>query len=110
MKNKNKEKSQIRVIYLPLQRKQNEECVPDGLATIDPQNNIQAAGVPCQAFIGYFINDISKNESIRKEGALLKSIDKFCPQYDKFFLMFYLLILKSYQANYLLKVYLKSYF
>ncbi|XP_043673979.1 uncharacterized protein LOC122631868 isoform X1 [Vespula pensylvanica] len=62
------------------QRKQNEECVPDGLATIDPQNNIQAAGVPCQAFIGYFINDISKNESIRKEGALLKSINKFCPQ------------------------------
>ncbi|XP_043673981.1 uncharacterized protein LOC122631868 isoform X3 [Vespula pensylvanica] len=62
------------------QGKQNEECVPDGLATIDPQNNIQAAGVPCQAFIGYFINDISKNESIRKEGALLKSINKFCPQ------------------------------
>lgn len=61
-------------------KKQNEECVPDGLATIDPQNNIQAAGVPCQAFIGYFINDISKNESIRKEGALLKSINKFCPQ------------------------------
>lgn len=69
------------------------------MATVDPQNNIQAAGVPCQAFIGYFINDISKNESIRKEGALLKSINKFCPQYDKFSLIFSLLNFKSYQVN-----------
>ncbi|XP_035741086.1 uncharacterized protein LOC118449953 isoform X1 [Vespa mandarinia] len=61
-------------------KKENEKCVFDGLATIDPQNDIQAAGVPCQAFIGYFINDIAKNESIRKEGALFKSINKFCPQ------------------------------
>ncbi|KAI4503946.1 hypothetical protein M0802_001349 [Mischocyttarus mexicanus] len=57
-----------------------EKCVFDALATIDPQNDIQAAGVPCQAFLGYFINEISKNDSIHKEKPLLKSINSFCPR------------------------------
>ncbi|KAI4482709.1 hypothetical protein M0804_008562 [Polistes exclamans] len=62
------------------QGKENEKCVLDALATIDPQNDIQAAGVPCQVFLGYFINEISKNDSIHKGEALLKSINSFCPR------------------------------
>ncbi|XP_043494860.1 uncharacterized protein LOC122519468 [Polistes fuscatus] len=61
-------------------KKENEKCVLDALATIDPQNDIQAAGVPCQVFLGYFINEISKNDSIHKGEALLKSINSFCPR------------------------------
>ncbi|XP_015191053.1 PREDICTED: uncharacterized protein LOC107074290 [Polistes dominula] len=61
-------------------KKENEKCVLDALATIDPKNDIQAAGVPCQIFLGYFINEISKNDSIRKGEILLKSINSFCPR------------------------------
>ncbi|KAK2576342.1 hypothetical protein KPH14_005699 [Odynerus spinipes] len=61
-------------------KKDNKDCVPDKLATVDPKNNIQASGIPCQSFVGYFINDISKNGSISKEDALSETINKFCPK------------------------------
>lgn len=60
--------------------KETEHFIPDKLATIDPKNNIQATGIPCQSFVGYFINDISKNAPMRKEDALAETIKKFCPK------------------------------
>lgn len=68
----------LRYISQFMCKKNDEDCIPDELATIDPKNNIQAAGIACQSFVGYFINEISKNESLREVDALTGTIKKFC--------------------------------
>ncbi|XP_076680894.1 uncharacterized protein LOC143375553 isoform X1 [Andrena cerasifolii] len=55
------------------------ECLPDKLATIEPENGIQATGVPCQAFVGFLLQEISKGH-LRGKYTLKDAVDKYCPR------------------------------
>ncbi|XP_006611019.1 uncharacterized protein LOC122711267 isoform X1 [Apis laboriosa] len=56
-----------------------EECLPDKLATIEPENDIQLTGVPCQAFMGFVVQEISKNHHNGKH-TLREAVEKYCPR------------------------------
>lgn len=56
-----------------------DECLPDKLATIEPENDIQLTGVPCQAFMGFIVQEISKNNHNGKY-TLKEAVEKYCPR------------------------------
>lgn len=56
-----------------------DECLPDKLATIEPDNDIQITGVPCQAFMGFLLQDISKKHRNGKY-TLREALEKYCPR------------------------------
>lgn len=56
-----------------------DKCLPDTLATIEPDNDIQITGVPCQAFMGFLLQDISKKHRDGKY-TLREALDKYCPR------------------------------
>ena len=55
------------------------DCMPDKLVTIDPTIDLQATDVHCQAFLGFLIQEISKNTT--QIYSLKDALDKFCPRY-----------------------------
>jgi len=55
------------------------DCMPDKLITIDPTIDLQATDVHCQAFLGFLIQEISKNAT--QIYSLKDALDKFCPRY-----------------------------
>ncbi|XP_078034735.1 uncharacterized protein LOC144468846 isoform X2 [Augochlora pura] len=57
-------------------------CLPDQLATIEPENDIQATAVPCQAFMGFLVQEISKSKYDGKF-TVNEALRKYCPRlYD----------------------------
>ncbi|XP_076230093.1 uncharacterized protein LOC116427017 isoform X3 [Nomia melanderi] len=59
-------------------RSRNEDrCLPDKLATIEPENDIQATGVPCQAFMGFLVQEISRSD-FHGNYTLREAIRKYC--------------------------------
>ncbi|XP_076292958.1 uncharacterized protein LOC143215077 isoform X2 [Lasioglossum baleicum] len=56
-----------------------DRCLPDQLATIEPDNDIQATGVPCQAFMGFLVQEISRTSSDR-EFTINEAVRKYCPR------------------------------
>ena len=66
--------------FLCNRKKENqEECLPDKLATIEPDNDIQITGVPCQAFMGFLLQEISKKYQNGKF-TLREALKKYCPR------------------------------
>ncbi|XP_043522009.1 uncharacterized protein LOC122534963 isoform X1 [Frieseomelitta varia] len=55
------------------------ECLPDKLATIEPENDIQVTGVPCQAFMGFVVQEISRNKHNGKY-TLKEALETYCPR------------------------------
>ncbi|CAL7934926.1 unnamed protein product [Xylocopa violacea] len=55
------------------------ECLPDKLATIEPENDIQLTEVPCQAFMGFVVQEISRNHHNGKY-TLREAVEKYCPR------------------------------
>ncbi|KYN24361.1 hypothetical protein ALC57_04039 [Trachymyrmex cornetzi] len=56
------------------------DCMPDKLVMIDPTIDLQATDVHCQAFLGFLIQEISKNAT--QIYSLKDALDKFCPRID----------------------------
>ncbi|XP_076655447.1 uncharacterized protein LOC143360465 isoform X2 [Halictus rubicundus] len=56
-----------------------DRCLPDQLATIEPENDIQATGVPCQAFMGFLVQEISRT-SFDREFTINEAVRKYCPR------------------------------
>ncbi|KZC05715.1 hypothetical protein WN55_04655, partial [Dufourea novaeangliae] len=56
-----------------------EHCLPDKLATIEPENDIQATGIPCQAFMGFLVEEISRSK-FDGSYTLKEAIEKYCPR------------------------------
>ncbi|XP_031832710.1 uncharacterized protein LOC116427017 isoform X2 [Nomia melanderi] len=54
-----------------------DRCLPDKLATIEPENDIQATGVPCQAFMGFLVQEISRSD-FHGNYTLREAIRKYC--------------------------------
>ncbi|XP_076234223.1 uncharacterized protein LOC143179085 isoform X2 [Calliopsis andreniformis] len=59
--------------------KNKDECIPDKLATIELENDIQATGVPCQAFMGFIMQEISKSD-FHEKYTLKDAVEKYCPR------------------------------
>ncbi|XP_018344020.1 PREDICTED: uncharacterized protein LOC108749674 isoform X3 [Trachymyrmex septentrionalis] len=55
------------------------DCMPDKLVTIDPTIDLQATDVHCQAFLGFLMQEISKNAT--QIYSLKDALNKFCPRY-----------------------------
>ncbi|XP_033335917.1 uncharacterized protein LOC117226058 isoform X2 [Megalopta genalis] len=58
---------------------EKDRCVPDQLATIEPDNDIQATAVPCQAFMGFLVQEISKTKFDGKF-TINEALRKYCPR------------------------------
>ncbi|XP_018344013.1 PREDICTED: uncharacterized protein LOC108749674 isoform X1 [Trachymyrmex septentrionalis] len=56
------------------------DCMPDKLVTIDPTIDLQATDVHCQAFLGFLMQEISKNAT--QIYSLKDALNKFCPRID----------------------------
>ncbi|XP_017762865.1 PREDICTED: uncharacterized protein LOC108552722 [Eufriesea mexicana] len=56
-----------------------DKCLPDKLATIEPENDIQLTGVPCQAFMGFVVQEISRN-SYNGKYTLREAVERYCPR------------------------------
>ncbi|XP_076161605.1 uncharacterized protein LOC143143792 isoform X1 [Ptiloglossa arizonensis] len=59
--------------------RKKDECLPDKLATIEPGNDVQLTGVPCQAFMGFLVQEISRGD-INRKYTLMEAVQKFCPR------------------------------
>ncbi|CAK9834039.1 hypothetical protein ANTRET_LOCUS10630 [Anthophora retusa] len=56
-----------------------DQCLSDKMATIVPENDIQLTGVPCQAFMGFIVQEISKNY-YNKNYTLKEAVERYCPR------------------------------
>ncbi|XP_017888061.1 uncharacterized protein LOC108629738 isoform X2 [Ceratina calcarata] len=56
-----------------------DKCLPDGLATIELDNDIQLTGVPCQAFMGFVVQEISRHNHNGRY-TLREAMEKYCPR------------------------------
>ncbi|XP_053982097.1 uncharacterized protein LOC128878162 isoform X2 [Hylaeus volcanicus] len=61
--------------------KDKDLCQPDTLATIELENDIQLTGVPCQAFMGFLVREISKRD-FTGTYTLTEAVRKYCPRMD----------------------------
>ncbi|XP_026825269.1 uncharacterized protein LOC105281056 [Ooceraea biroi] len=59
-------------------KERNQDCTLNKSITIDLMNDLQATQVHCQAFLGFFLQEISKNAT----QSLKDALDKFCPRID----------------------------
>ncbi|XP_046606802.1 uncharacterized protein LOC124298620 [Neodiprion virginianus] len=58
----------------------NACAAKDSVAAIEPNGDVQAASVPCQAFIGYLIRQIAAKGSPDQRRVMQKAINNFCPK------------------------------
>ncbi|KOC69365.1 hypothetical protein WH47_09323, partial [Habropoda laboriosa] len=56
-----------------------DECLPDKMATVEPENDIQLTGVPCQAFMGFIVHEISRNYQ-NKNYTWKEATERYCPR------------------------------
>ncbi|XP_072759713.1 uncharacterized protein [Anoplolepis gracilipes] len=61
--------------------REKQDYRPNKLITIDPIIDLQATEVQCQAFLGFLLQEISKNST--KIYNLKDALYKFCPRIDK---------------------------
>ncbi|XP_012271704.1 uncharacterized protein LOC105695049 [Orussus abietinus] len=61
-----------------------EDCKPDKRATIGLGGDLQATGVPCQAFLGFLIGEMSKTRSASEKPYTLKqAAEEFCSKMER---------------------------
>ncbi|XP_076624193.1 uncharacterized protein LOC143343303 isoform X1 [Colletes latitarsis] len=56
-----------------------DECLLDTLATIELETDIQLTGVPCQAFMGFLVQEISRND-FNGGYTLMEAVRTYCPR------------------------------
>ncbi|XP_029173340.1 uncharacterized protein LOC114942193 isoform X1 [Nylanderia fulva] len=62
-------------------KEEKRNYTPNKLFTIDPTIDLQATGIQCQAFLGFLLQEISKNAT--QIYNLKDVLHKFCPRIDK---------------------------
>ncbi|XP_015590657.1 uncharacterized protein LOC107265575 isoform X2 [Cephus cinctus] len=57
-----------------------DKCKSGQIATIEPNGDLLATGITCQAFIGVLMEEILKSRTSVRQNTLREAISKFCPR------------------------------